>query len=68
MLRGQLRKLRSNGALFQWVTLNVVTVLPALLVTGPIHAGLACRWVDWQRRTGAPFDVGAFYPAEVATI
>ena len=28
----------------------------------------ACHCIDCQRRTGAPFGVGAFYPAEAVTI
>jgi hypothetical protein len=29
---------------------------------------VACHCIDCQRRTGAPFGVGAYYPAEVVTI
>ncbi len=29
---------------------------------------VACHCLDCQRRTGAPFGVGAFYPAEAVTI
>ncbi len=29
---------------------------------------VACHCIDCQRRTGAPFGVGAFYPAEVVVI
>lgn len=29
---------------------------------------VACHCVECQRRTGAPFGVGAFYPAEAVTI
>jgi hypothetical protein len=29
---------------------------------------VACHCIDCQRRSGAPFGVGAFYPAEVVTI
>lgn len=28
----------------------------------------ACHCIDCQRRTGAPFGVGAFYPAEAVTV
>jgi hypothetical protein len=29
---------------------------------------VACHCTDCQRRTGAPFGVGAFYPAEAVTV
>jgi hypothetical protein len=29
---------------------------------------VACHCIDCQRRTGAPFGVGAFYPADAVTI
>jgi hypothetical protein len=29
---------------------------------------VACHCIDCQRRTGAPFGVGAFYPADVVTV
>ena len=32
----------------------------------PSRLIIACHCIDCQRRTGAPFGVGAFYPAEVA--
>jgi hypothetical protein len=31
----------------------------------PSRLVIACHCIDCQRRTGAPFGVGAFYPAEV---
>jgi hypothetical protein len=34
----------------------------------PSRLVVACHCIDCQRRTGAPFGVGAFYPAEVVTI
>src|SRR4051794_15903573 len=34
----------------------------------PSKLVVACHCNDCQRRTGAPFGVGAFYPAEVVTI
>jgi len=39
-----------------------------LSLPAPSRLVVACHCVDCQRRTGAPFGVGAFYPAEVATI
>lgn len=40
----------------------------ALSLPGPSQLVVACHCVDCQRRTGAPFGVGAFYPAEAVTI
>ena len=40
----------------------------ALSLPGLSSLVVACHCVDCQRRTGAPFGVGAFYPAEVVTI
>ena len=34
----------------------------------PSRLVVACHCIDCQRRTGAPFGVGAYYPAEVVTI
>jgi hypothetical protein len=33
----------------------------------PSRLVVACHCIDCQRRTGAPFSVGAFYPAEAVT-
>jgi hypothetical protein len=41
----------------------VVVSLP-----GPTNLVAACHCIECQRRTGAPFGVGAFYPAEAVTI
>jgi hypothetical protein len=40
----------------------------ALSLPGPTSRVAACHCIDCQRRTGAPFGVGAFYPAEAVTI
>lgn len=40
----------------------------ALSLPGSSSLVVACHCIDCQRRTGAPFGVGAFYPAEVVTI
>jgi hypothetical protein len=40
----------------------------ALSLPGPTSLVAACHCVACQRRTGAPFGVGAFYPAEAVTI
>ena len=34
----------------------------------PSKIVIACHCLDCQRRTGAPFGVGAYYPADVVTI
>jgi hypothetical protein len=34
----------------------------------PSRLVAVCHCVDCQRRTGAPFGVGAYYPADVVTI
>ncbi len=34
----------------------------------PSRIIVACHCIDCQRRTGAPFGVGAYYPAEVVSI
>lgn len=40
----------------------------ALSLPGPSRLVVACHCIDCQRRSGAPFGVGAFYPAEAVTI
>ena len=40
----------------------------ALSLPRPSKLVIACHCIDCQRRTGAPFSVGAFYPAEVVAI
>ena len=40
----------------------------ALSLSGPPALVAACHCTDCQRRTGAPFGVGAFYPADAVTI
>jgi hypothetical protein len=39
----------------------------ALSLPGPASRVAACHCIECQRRTGAPFGVGAFYPAESVT-
>jgi len=39
-----------------------------LSLPAPSRLVVACHCLDCQRRTGAPFGVGAFYPAEAVTI
>ncbi|GLR87999.1 GFA family protein [Bradyrhizobium iriomotense] len=39
-----------------------------LSLPGPSTLVVACHCIDCQRRTGAPFGVGAFYPAEAVTV
>jgi hypothetical protein len=39
-----------------------------LLLPGPTNRVAACHCIACQRRTGAPFGVGAFYPADSVTI
>ena len=40
----------------------------ALSLPGPTTRVAACHCIECQRRTGAPFGVAAFYPAEIVTI
>jgi hypothetical protein len=40
----------------------------ALSLPGPSKMVVACHCIDCQRRSGAPFSVGAFYPADAVTI
>ena len=40
----------------------------ALTLPGPSSLVAACHCVECQRRTGAPFGVGAFYPVEVVAV
>ena len=40
----------------------------ALSLPGPTNRVAACHCIECQRRTGAPFGVGAFYPAEAVRI
>ena len=35
---------------------------------GPSNRVVACHCIACQRRSGAPFSVGAFYPAEAVTV
>ncbi|MCP3466695.1 MULTISPECIES: GFA family protein [unclassified Bradyrhizobium] len=39
-----------------------------LSLPGPSRLVVACHCIDCQRRTGAPFGVGAFYPAETIAV
>ena len=39
-----------------------------LTLTGPSRLVVACHCLDCQRRTGAPFGVGAFYPADAVAV
>lgn len=39
-----------------------------LTLTGPSKLVVACHCLDCQRRTGAPFGVGAFYPVDAVAI
>ena len=39
-----------------------------LSLPGPSRLIVACHCIDCQRRTGAPFGVGAFFPAETIVI
>ena len=39
-----------------------------LSLPGPTNRVAACHCIECQRRTGAPFGVAAFYPAEIVTI
>jgi hypothetical protein len=40
----------------------------SISLPGPTRLVAACHCIDCQRRTGAPFGVGAFYPVEAVTI
>jgi hypothetical protein len=40
----------------------------ALSLPGPSDLVVACHCIACQRRTGAPFGVGAFYPADAVSI
>lgn len=39
-----------------------------LSLAAPARLVVACHCLDCQRRTGAPFGVGAFYPADIVTV
>ena len=39
-----------------------------LTLPGPSKLVVACHCLDCQRRTGAPFGVGAFYPADAVAV
>ena len=39
-----------------------------LTLPGPSKLAVACHCLDCQRRTGAPFGVGVFYPADAIVI
>lgn len=40
----------------------------ALSLPGPTNRVAVCHCIDCQRRTGAPFGVGVFYPIEAVTV
>ena len=40
----------------------------SLSLAGPSSLVAACHCLECQRRTGAPFGVGAFYPVEAVTV
>src|SRR5579872_1430633 len=40
----------------------------SLSLRAPSQLVVACHCIDCQRRTGAPFSAGAFYPADAVTI
>ncbi|WFU84364.1 GFA family protein [Bradyrhizobium sp. CIAT3101] len=40
----------------------------SLSLPGPTNRVAACHCIECQRRSGAPFGVGAFYPADTVTI
>ena len=40
----------------------------SLTLTGPSALVVACHCLDCQRRTGAPFGVGAFYPVDAVAV
>ena len=40
----------------------------ALSLSGPPRLVAACHCLDCQRRSGAPFSVGAFYPVAAVTV
>src|SRR2546430_4033439 len=52
-----------RSTLFPYTTLFRSLTLPE-----PSKLVVACHCLDCQRRTGAPFGVGAFYPVEAVAI
>jgi len=70
------------GGYFEWLTLDAAAASPRLTSTrDSMSLNRSIQWIDrqarlakpavsptCQRRTGAPFGVGAYYPADVVTI
>jgi hypothetical protein len=65
---GKLRKLRRCWGTFPMGEARCSCGAITLSLPEPSKLVVACHCIDCQRRTGAPFGVGAFYPAEVVTI
>jgi hypothetical protein len=69
MLGGKLRKLRKRwGALPMGDARCSCGAVTLSFPEKPSRIVVACHCIDCQRRTGAPFGVGAYYPAEVVSI
>src|SRR6266567_7847967 len=53
-----------------WSMIDARCSCGAVIVSlpGPTSRVAACHCIECQRRSGAPFGVGAFYPAESVTI
>jgi glutathione-dependent formaldehyde-activating enzyme len=66
-LQSVLRAQKTEGV-FPMVDARCSCGALTLTLPEPSRLVVACHCLDCQRRTGAPFGVGAFYPAEVVAI
>jgi hypothetical protein len=66
MLGGRLRRFKKTQEDFPMADARCACGAVTLsLPREPSRLVIACHCIDCQRRTGAPFGVGAFYPAEL---
>ena len=68
ILRGKLCLLRINRSISMAGARCSCGAVTLSLPEEPSKIVVACHCIDCQRRTGAPFGVGAYYPADVVTI
>jgi hypothetical protein len=68
MRSGELRKLRQRKEDFPMTDARCSCGALTLTLPGPSRLVAACHCLDCQRRTGAPFGVGAFYPVDAVAI
>jgi hypothetical protein len=68
MRSGKLRKLGKRKGVFPMTDARCSCGALTLTLPGPSRLVVACHCLDCQRRTGAPFGVGAFYPVDAVAM